>query len=99
VSHVELAHRPWVFSELPNELVQNQRQAIDRRDELIDCLRTEGRKLLGAEYFANLAWRESAQRQLAYQRDSAQTFDAVRRQRFGAGCHDQPKRQLLHRVG
>ena len=34
VLHVEAVRR--AFAKLPNELVQNQRQAIDRRDELID---------------------------------------------------------------
>ena len=51
-----LAHRRRIFPELPNELVQNQRQPVDRSHQLINCLRGESGQLLAAESVGDLTW-------------------------------------------
>ena len=78
-----------------NKLVENQRQPINRGDELSNCLRREPRELLGAERVSNLRGLEPAEPQLADRWCSAQPSQRFGKQRFAASCHDQCKRQLV----
>jgi hypothetical protein len=82
--YIYLVGPRWAFTKLPNELIEHQRQAIDRRDQLINFAWCEFRQFRGAECVADLDWCQSPKRQSAKGPGSAQAFKLGGEKRFGA---------------